>query len=202
MRTPGAYPLRVLRGLVPGRNKLSSHISTLSLFLSPSLPPSSLLLNHPVHTTTTTTQRHSNGHSNFSPARVFSPSRTFSRLLSLALSSPSASYGAPFSPGTRFYPPPSPRGSLSLRETRAEDEGSEGERRTLCIPHTPPSYASSFSFPPPPPSSRRLSYSLSLVLFHASRYSRFCRSRRRDYAYWRRRPALLPVNEMFCIRRR
>ncbi|KYN27117.1 Aprataxin [Trachymyrmex cornetzi] len=24
----------------------------------------------------------------------------------------------------------------------------------------------------------------------------------RDYAYWRRRPALLPVNEMFCIRRR
>lgn len=85
MRTPGAYPLRVLRGLVPGRNKLSSHISTLSLFLSPSLPPSSLLLNHPVHTTTTT-QRHSNGHSNFSPARLLSLSHILPSSLSLALS--------------------------------------------------------------------------------------------------------------------
>lgn len=104
MRTPGAYPLRVLRGLVPGRNKLSSHISTLSLFLSPSLPPSSLLLNHPVHTTTTT-QRHSNGHSNFSPARLLSLSHILPSSLSLScsLSSPSASYGAPFSPGTRGF---------------------------------------------------------------------------------------------------
>lgn len=202
MRTPGAYPLRVLRGLVPGRNKLSSHISTLSLFLSPSLPPSSLLLNHPVHTTTTT-QRHSNGHSNFSPARVFSPSRTFSRLLSLSLL---LSLHPPRLMALRsllvrgFTHLPRPAAPFPFARRGRRTKGTKESDALSVYPHTPPSYASSFSFPPPPPSSRRLS--LFLVLFHASRYSRFCRSRRRDYAYWRRRPALLPVNEMFCIRRR
>lgn len=41
-----------------------------------------------------------------------------------------------------------------------------------------------------------------MIVYPHSVASSFLPATRRDYAYWRRRPALLPVNEMFCIRRR
>lgn len=41
-----------------------------------------------------------------------------------------------------------------------------------------------------------------MIVYPHSVASSFLPVTRRDYAYWRRRPALLPVNEMFCIRRR
>lgn len=96
------YPLRVLRGFVAGRDKLSAHISLSLFFLL------SRSLNHPVHTITTSGI----------PTDILilaasfpSFSRAHSPVFPLSLSSPS--YGVPRSlPVRGFYPS---LVSLSLR---------------------------------------------------------------------------------------